>query len=303
MRVLNEAPKGFIYKMLRKKNITLNDKKATGNEIIKKDDVLSIFLSDETFDKFSKAKGISEKAGTLDVLYEDDNIVIVNKEAGLLSHPDAGSDGDSVSERLIKHLRDSGEYDPADTSAFAPVICNRLDRNTSGIIICAKNMISAREIASALKERAIAKFYIAAVVGEVKGSGVLKAYHVKNSEDNTVIIYNKPNKDAKAIITEYEAIKSNEKYSLLKINLVTGKSHQIRAMMANMGHPVLGDGKYGDMTVNGMLFRRFGLKYQLLHAQSIVFGNFTGNLSYLSGKKFECQPSEQFTKVMKIIGL
>ncbi|MCL2873455.1 MAG: RluA family pseudouridine synthase [Defluviitaleaceae bacterium] len=303
MRTLSEAAKSFIYKMLRKKNITLDGKKASGSEILKKGSEVSIFLSDETFDKFSKVKAVSEVAGELDVLYEDENIVVINKEAGILSQPDSSSAGDSVVERLVKYLRDKGEYDASDVSSFAPVVCNRLDRNTSGIMICAKNLASAREIAAGLKERSIEKYYITVVAGEINGSGVIKAYYIKDSENNEAFTYDKPVPGSKEIITEYESVKSTDKYSILKIKLVTGKSHQIRAVLAKMGNPILGDGKYGDYDLNGMLIRRFKLKYQLLHAESVIFGNFETKLSYLSGKRFECPLRDEFAVIIRAVGL
>jgi len=303
MRVLSNAPKSFIYKMLRKKNITLDGKKAAGNELLKKGNEVALFLSDETIAKFSKAKQVSETAGSINILFEDDNIILINKEVGVLSQPDSDSSGDSVVERLVKYLKDRGEYSPSDISAFAPVVCNRLDRNTSGIVICAKNLVSAREISTGLKERTIEKYYTAIVAGCLSGTGVIKMYYLKNSETNEAIILNKPIKDAKEIITEYESVKATDRYSILKMKLVTGKSHQIRAALANMGHPVLGDGKYGNYEINGMLRRRFNIKYQLLHAESIAFGECQDKLGYLSGKKFECPLRDDFTVVIRALDL
>lgn len=283
-KYLNDAPKSFIYKMLRKKNIKLNGQKAQGSEILAVSDCIRIFMSDETLDKFCSVKGVEFFAGELNIVYEDKHVLIINKPRGLLTHPSASSDRDTLLSRVLSHLHKNGEYDISKESVFTPGLCNRLDRNTTGIVVCGKTLTALQQLNKAIAERKSEKYYTAAVVGEIISKGVLEGYHSKDQKRNISSIKNSGDKLA---ITEYEPISVKNGYSLLKIKLVTGRSHQIRTHLAGIGHSILGDGKYGG-AVKG------APRFQMLHAVSIRFFGLEGELDGLNGVVFTAEPAEDF---------
>ena len=262
IKYLPAAGKGFIYKMIRKKNISLNDKKCEGNEILAAGDSVKLWLSDETIDKF-KGYISDEQTDTktrinvsLPIIYEDDDIVIYNKPAGILSQKKDKKDV-SVNEILIQYLLDSGQITYKQLETFRPSICNRLDRNTSGIIICGKSLTGLQEMAQMLKDRTVHKDYIAVVEGEIRSAGTLKGYITKDVINNVVKITDKGD----YIETEYKPICTDGNISVIMVRLITGKTHQIRLHMASAGHPLLGDYKYG----NGNKASR-----QMLHAYRVT---------------------------------
>lgn len=284
-RLMKEAPTGFFYKMLRKKNITLNDKKADGHEIIKAGDTVKIFISEDTFDLFLKKKTQADTITddfVIDIIYEDDNILLINKPAGILSQKASENDV-SINEYCISYLVKSGEYNPDEDVSFRPSICNRLDRNTTGILIAAKTLSGAKAINEALRERTIHKYYVCIVKGIIDKPMHLKGSLDKDSALNKVTVFD--DERGKKIETLISPIRNNGKYSLIRVELKTGKSHQIRAHLASIDHPLLGDNKYGDRSLNNKL----GLKYQLLHSYKLVMPDFDGGMSYLSGKVFETE--------------
>ena len=304
-RILNEAPSSFVYKMLRKKNITLNKKKADGKEIIEAGDVVNIFLSDETFDKFSKKvntkiQSFSGKASNimkLNIIYEDENIILINKPAGVLSQKD-DSGLPSVNEFVLWHVVKNCGYTEEDLKMYKPSCVNRLDRNTSGIIVAAKNLAASQLLSKGFKERTIGKFYYAAVAGEVLGDAHLKGYIRKDDKTNKVTIKkasdNFSEQEEEMLVkegfsnieTSYEKVVSTKEKSLLLVHLITGKTHQIRAHLASVNHPIIGDSKYGNEEIN----RRYKEKYQLLHSYKIVFPKYDDVLTAVSEKEFTCKP-------------
>lgn len=303
-RILNEAPSSFVYKMLRKKNITLNKKKADGKEIIEAGDVVNIFLSDETFDKFSKkintkVQSFSGKASNimkLNIIYEDDNIILINKPAGVLSQKD-DSGLPSVNEFVLWHVVKNCGYTEEDLKMYKPSCVNRLDRNTSGIIVAAKNLASSQLLSKGFKERTIGKYYYAAVAGEVLNNEHLEGYIKKDDKTNKVTVKKilKSNCEMEEqlindgfshIETSYEKVVSTKDKSLLLVHLITGKTHQIRAHLASVNHPIIGDSKYGNREIN----KKYGEKYQLLHSYKIVFPKYDEVLTSISEKEFTCKP-------------
>ena len=288
---LSEATGSFIYKMLRKKNITLNDKKADGKEKLKVGDSIKIYFSDETFDKFvgKKNSHVNEKKSSsyeklsVEIVYEDDNVIFVNKPAGLLSQK-ADKDDISLNDWLIYYLLNKGSVTQESLLTYKPSICNRLDRNTSGLVICAKSLSGAREMNQMLKDRTLDKFYRTLVSGRITDSIRLKGYLYKDEAKNKVFIKeNDPKDDRYSYIeTEYKPLEYYEKSDLtmLEVKLITGKPHQIRAHLSSIGHPLIGDIKYGGKKYNG-------INYQLLHSYRIHFpDNMSGELEYLSGREF-----------------
>lgn len=298
-KVLNKAPKSFIYKMLRKKNIVLNGKKAGGSEIIVLNDQIKLYLSDETIDKFSMHTDMDIVDFQLDIIYEDKNILIVNKPSGVLSQK-ARSKDLSMVEYVISYLLESKQISREELISFRPGICNRLDRNTSGLLIAGKTLSGLQEMARLLRKRNMEKYYLSIVKGHVKDSKTITGYLSKDKENNLVTISSQSSNKSDYICTEYEPLSySNKDYTLLQIKLITGRSHQIRAHLSSIGHPIIGDFKYGDNKLNNYFKKKYVLKYQLLHSHRIVFPQLLGPLSYLSGQEFEAAEPEIFNIIKR----
>lgn len=344
-KILNKAPKSFIYKMLRKKNITLNGKKADGSEKLVVSDEIILYLSDETIDQFSEPVKVEEVNTTkvelsLDVIYEDKHILIVNKPLGVLSQK-AEKDDISMVEYIISYLLKSKQITKEQLMSFKPAICNRLDRNTGGILIAGKSLLGLQEMARLLKDRSLNKYYLCIVKGKVEGKKRIEGYLSKDEEKNQVKIYPNQVENTEYICTEYEpvaysknamkaeAVAKEEAYlrnlkkatlergmsrnivsnlaneeaegnfTLLQVKLITGRSHQIRAHLASIGHPIIGDFKYGDQKSNHFFKKKYGLSHQLLHSHRMVFPKIEGELSYLSQKEFVAEVPEMFQKIKK----
>ena len=300
---LKEASGSFIYKMLRKKNITLNDKKADGKEKLQVGDSIKIFFSDETLEKFIGTKKISENyyaskafdSLKIDIVYEDNDVIFVSKPAGLLSQK-AKNDDYSLNDWLIQYLLNKGEVTSESLLSYKPSICNRLDRNTSGLVICAKSLDGARVMNKMLQERTLDKYYRTIVSGELKEGIKLKGFLYKDEQKNKVFIKDKdPHDDRYSYVeTEYVPIKYYQKLNmtLLEVKLITGKPHQIRAHLSSIGYPLLGDVKYGGKKYNG-------INYQLLHSYRIEFPeSMTDGCAQLSGKVFVAGEPSIFTEIL-----
>ena len=305
-----------MYKMLRKKNITLNDKKATGSELIREGDIVKCFFSDETFDKFSGKEVTDTHSATkesaneytnayntlkgIKVLYEDTHILLLDKPAGVLSQKANPADI-SLNEWMIGYLLHTKAVTEDSLKHFKPSVCNRLDRNTSGLVICGKTLLGSREMSRILKDRSLQKYYRTYVHGHLEGEKTLEGYHSKNSKNNQVkVLFTKPISDASeydVITTAYRSLEAKEQYSYLEIELITGKTHQIRAHLAAIGHPIVGDRKYGDAIKSNATeysTHKHYPKYQLLHAYRIVFPKLDADLEDLSGKEFICEEPDAF---------
>lgn len=280
-KLLSQAPGSFLYKMLRKKNITLNGKKADGSEKLKPQDEVKLFLSDETFEKFSgSAKQISYPETTLDIVYEDKDILILNKPAGMLSQKALPEDI-SANEYIIGYLLKTGALTTEQLQTFRPAVCNRLDRNTSGLLVAGKSLKGLQEMSKQLKERSTEKYYRCLVKGEIREATVLEGWLSKNEKSNQVTILAEETADSKYIKTGYRPVafytlptsaeKGNMIFTLLEVHLITGRSHQIRAHLASIGHPIAGDSKYGDKNLNAFLAKECKLHFQLLHAYRMKF--------------------------------
>ena len=289
---LKEAPNSFFYKMLRKKNITLNGKKADGTEKLKCGDEIRLFLSDETYEKFAGKVQPKEKfpMAKLNIVYEDSNVIFINKPAGMLSQKSVPSDV-SLNEYLLGYLEKSGQWKQEESKAFRPSVCNRLDRNTSGMVICGKSMAGLQQMAALLKDRSLHKYYLCLVKGVMTESQYLEGYLLKDENSNQVKIFQKETEGAAHIITEYEPLYTEGETTLLKVTLVTGKSHQIRAHLSSIGHPIIGDPKYGERKVNTFFRETHGIKNQMLHAWKLTFPELAEPLDNLSEKSFEAEPA------------
>lgn len=322
-KYLDAAPGSFLYKMLRKKNITLNGKKAAGNEKLVLGDEVCFWLSDETIDKFREKKaadrwllsqGGHAKADSPVILYEDAQILIMNKAAGELSQK-AKEDDVSINERMIAYLLSSGQLSKEDLQRFRPSICNRLDRNTSGLITAGKTLNGLQFLSEAFRDRSIHKYYLCPVWGSVKEEMHISAYLTKDERSNTVTISSKARHQADRIETAYKPLGSmeigvgdaREIVTLLEVLLITGRTHQIRAHLAQIGHPILGDPKYGDLAKNVYLRRKLGIHRQLLHAvrlqmpQRISEDAWPG-MQYLENRTFTAPLPDDFSLFRRIIG-
>ncbi len=278
-KLLPNASSGFLYKMIRKKNILLNKKKATGNEILSKNDKVQIYFSDETFHKFSM--NITDISNEIEILksysmngitivYEDDEILIANKPINMLSQK-AHKDDVTANEYLLGYLLRNNSLSDGDFSTFRPSVCNRLDRNTTGLLLMGKTLHGAQMLSQMLRDRTIKKYYRAIVLGCVKKKEHLSGYLLKDKENNKVSITRKASKNASRIETAYEPVESTQEYSMIEIHLITGKTHQIRAHLASVGHPIIGDMKYGNNEMNHIYYKKYSINCQLLHAYRLEF--------------------------------
>lgn len=328
-KLLKNAPDSFIYKMLRKKNITLNGKKADGKEQLQLADEVKVFFADETFEKFSGFKPAASctatvtatdmpanngdieefmvayhDLGQLPIVYEDEHVMIINKPSGVLTQK-ADIKDISLNEWMIGYLLDKKIITAETLHTFKPSICNRLDRNTSGMVICGKTLQGIQQMNAVIKDRSLHKYYQCVVFGRLpEEEGHLQGYLYKKQAHNTVEVYRTLDevpaewKDKAAFIdTRYKVLKSNDKLSMLEVELITGKTHQIRAHLSSIGHPLVGDGKYGNKATARMS-KEYKIKGQLLHAYRLEFPVFEGELSALSGKTIYCEAPDIFDKIL-----
>ena len=279
-------PKALMYKYIRIKRIKVNGKRAEISTRLHVGDVVDMYINDEFFEKSETRYDFMSASKSIDIVYEDENIMLLNKKVGLLSHPDEGEYVDTLITRIKRYLFEKGEYNPADETSFTPALVNRIDRNTSGIVIAAKTAKALRVLNQKMKDREIHKFYLCVVHGEPKPkSATLEGYLFKDEKKNKVFVSKKKTDGAKLIKTKYNVLKTNNNLSLVEIELLTGRTHQIRAHMAWLGCPLLGDGKYGTNALN----KKSGLKKQCLCSYKLKF-DFTTDaegLAYLNGKEFE----------------
>lgn len=340
-KYLPGAPVGFLYKMFRKKNITLNGKKAEGKEILQLDDLVTLWLADETILKFGgylpeqnavgdhacrdsaqkqscQIKSDSTKSDRniglyqqaynslqgVTVIYEDTHVLILDKPAGMLTQQ-AKAEDLSLNEWMIGYLLDTGAINAPELRLFRPSVCNRLDRNTSGLVLCGKTLPGSQALSELIRSRKVRKFYRTVCVGRLETDGSnaameIQGYLQKNPHTNQVVI--SPQEPGDYIRTSYRPLKQYRtgmfSFTELEVELITGKTHQIRAHLASIGHPLAGDGKYGDAQVNQLLKQSFGLHWQLLHAHRLEFPALTGALASLSGKKLQSPLPESYKAIL-----
>ncbi len=291
-----DLPTGLLYKSIRTKKIKVNRKRAENNTVLTEGDTIQCFLAEEFFAKLDSQDNVSISLSKitphLDIVYEDENILLLNKRPGISVHEDEDSKVNTLIAHVQAYLCQKGEYDPESEQSFAPALCNRIDRNTGGIVIAAKNAEALRVMNEKIKEREIDKFYLAAVHGiPKKKEDTLYGYLIKDEKENKVRVYEKnAPRGAKSIITKYRVIATRGSDALIEVELLTGRTHQIRAHMAYIGHPLIGDGKYGINRDD----RAKGYKYQALYSYKLKF-SFKGEdtpLDYLNGRTFSIPKSD-----------
>lgn len=320
------APKSFFYKMLRKKNITLNGKKAAGMERLESGDRITLFLSDDTIAGFREhAAGDAVRSrqtqmgkrntkplqtasegewwNDLKIIYEDQDVLVVDKPQGMLSQKADKSDI-SLVEYITEYL--ANQYGTQDT--FKPGICNRLDRNTTGLVVAGKSVRGLQWMNALFRERTLRKYYLCIVQGVIRQADYIDGYLVKDTKHNTVHIVKRSSANADRILTEYEPLQygrwAGERYTLLRVHLITGKSHQIRAHLSSIGHPLIGDTKYGSKEINQVFRQQFQLRYQLLHAWELFLPERSSVLpEQYQGQCWAAPVPEQFTQIMRGLGM
>lgn len=281
LKTFDKMPRSLMFKEIRKKNIKVNRKRCTPEQILNENDVLELYLNDDVLHIREKYYDFLRASAQLDIIYEDDNLILLNKKVGILCHPDGRDYTDNLVARLKRYLYEKGEWSP-ETSSFTPSLANRIDRNTGGIVIGAKNANALKIINDKIKSREIEKYYLAVVHGKMpEKSETLTAYLTKDEKNNKVSITDHAVLNAKEIITQYAVLDYYDGASLLEVKLLTGRTHQIRAHLAHIGHPLFGDGKYGSEK------GRYG---QALYSYKLKFHFADENeLSYLNNKVFQAE--------------
>ena len=278
-------PKSLIYKGIRKKRIKVNGKRGEIDYILSAGDKIDLYINDEFFTVPDERLSFLKVEPKLDIVYEDENIILMDKKPGMIVHDDEDEKINTLLNHMKAYLYKKGEYDPDKENSFVPSLCNRIDRNTGGIVIGAKNALSLKILNEKIKTREIKKYYLCLVQGKLKKKeDTLKGYLVKNTDQNRVYIHNENVKGSKTIITKYKVLKENRLTSLVEVELLTGRTHQIRAHFSHIGNALAGDGKYGTNEFNN----KVGMKTQALYSYKLMFSFTNENaLSYLNGKSFE----------------
>ncbi len=285
-------PQSMLYKSIRKKDIKLNGKRCEISTRLQEGDMLSMYLKDEFFQQEPKEYDFLKAPNKLNIVYEDENLMLLDKQPGLIVHPDETYHFDSLIARIQHYLYNKGEFFPEAENSFAPALINRIDRNTGGIVMAAKNAETLRIMNEKVKLREMQKIYLCIVCGRMEQTeAILEGFLEKNEKQNRVYISSRPSPGAKSIRTKYRVLEERRFgkaiYSLLEVELLTGRTHQIRAHLASIGHPLAGDGKYGTNEKN----KQIGFRYQALYSYRLkfLFTTPAESLSYLDGKEFQAK--------------
>lgn len=286
LKKFKTMPKKMAYMYIRKKCVKVNGKKATPEVMLKENDLLTFYIKDEFFDNIQEENYEFLKAPkNLKIIYEDENIILLDKKPGVIVHQDKSYHFDCLLLRLQHYLYDNGEYNPKEENCFAPALVNRIDRNTGGIVIGAKNAESLRILNQKMKDRELHKFYLCLLINKPKkDNAILSDYLIKNEKTNKVTVLRNEKQRAKKILTKYSVLETNNNLTLCEVELLTGRTHQIRAHMSSIGCPILGDNKYGNKKLN----QKYSLSKQCLYSYKLAFDFTTdsGILSYLDKKDF-----------------
>jgi 23S rRNA pseudouridine955/2504/2580 synthase len=288
VKAVPALPKSLMYKEIRRKNIKINGKRADIAQKLCEGDEVSLYVKDEFFAPVKDNYDFLSASKKLNAVYEDENVILLDKSVGILSHPDDNEYNDTLISRVKRYLYEKGEFDPKKENSFTPALVNRIDRNTGGLVIAAKNSESLRILNEKLKNREIKKYYLCVIHGiPEKKSGCLISYMIKDEKNNKVRVYDSEVPGSKTMNSEYRVLDEKNGLALVEVELHTGRTHQIRAQFSHIGHPLLGDGKYGTNALN----KKYGYKKQFLYSYKLKF-DFTsdaGILDYLNGREFEAE--------------
>ncbi len=281
-----KLPKNLLYKYIRLKRIKVNSKRADISTRLSIGDIVDMYINDEFFEKAQKSYDFMYASKKLNIVYEDNNVLVVDKPQGLIVHPDENEYRDTLVTRIQRYLYEKGEYNPEIENSFSPALANRIDRNTCGLVIAAKNAVALRILNQKIKDREIDKYYHCLVHGKLEDKhGTMTAYLSKNESKNKVQIFDVNTSETKEIHTEFKVLSESSGVSLLEIKLLTGRTHQIRAHLAHIGHPIIGDTKYGAPAKD----KNHGYSHQALCSYKLVFNFATDadELNYLKGKEIQ----------------
>jgi len=295
-KLLKDVPLSAIFKALRKKDIRVNGKKQNEKYFLEEGDIVEIkYIQSNQENKEEKFIKVDPKR--IKIVYEDENMLIIEKWPDVLVHSDTRNNEEpTLTDYVLSYLNDKGDYLPENELTFTPASCNRLDRNTSGMVIFGKSFEGLKCINEAIRDDEIRKYYYTLAKGKIR-DGLYEAYILKNPETNVSKIYDAEVKGSKKIAMEITTVESNGAYSLIDIHLITGRSHQIRAHLAHLGNPIIGDNKYGDKKLNSFFENKYGLDYQYLYAYKLIFRNVSGKLDYLKNKTIAVALPPIFKKI------
>lgn len=284
-KIAPNLPASLLQKSIRIKRIKINGKRAENASVLRAGDLVELYINDEFFASEEPQPAFLSARRGIDILYEDENLLLVDKKPGLVVHEDDQNEHDTLINRILRHLYERGEYDPASENSFAPALCNRIDRNTGGIVIAAKNAATLRMVNELLRERLIRKHYLCIALGRFPDeSGMLRHFLLKDEAERRVEVFDSPQPGARTALTRYRVLLQKSSAALLEIELLTGRTHQIRAQMAHIGHPLLGDAKYGRAADSA----GSGMTHQALYSYRLMFdaGAKAGHLAYLNQRIF-----------------
>ena len=294
---MKDVPLSAIYKSIRKGGVKVNGKKVKEQYFLADGDVLET-RDITTEQKKEKEKKFQYVSSDLKITFEDENILLVEKWPGVLVHADKADGEPTLTDHVLSYLHEKGDYQPEKEITFTPAPCNRLDRNTSGIVVFGKNYEALKLLNEMIRERRIEKYYVALVKGKVR-DGVYEAYISKDQDNNVSQVFDEPKKNTKKIAMSVKTVQTCGSFSFVEIDLITGRSHQLRAHLSHLGNPIIGDGKYGDKKFNSFFSNKYGLNFQFLYAYKLVFRNCPEKLSYMENKTIGESLPPIFKKIKK----
>lgn len=300
-KALNDAPLSFIYKLFRKKDVKINGKPVKIDYKINEGEMIRIYVTDEQLEAFLNPQSLEGRDFPFPIIYEDENILIVNKPENILVHSDSENiEGTTLTDHVLRYLVYKNEYNPRIELGFTPGPAHRLDRNTTGIVVFGKNVAALQELNFLFRQKEeLDKYYIALVAGRLKKDGEIEARILKDPNKNISVVSN--SRDAKYALTKYHILQTFEDTTLLNVQIITGRTHQIRVHTQSIGHPVVGDAKYGNFDFNRQFKKDYGYDGIFLHAAKIVFKNVGGNLTYLRGQEFVAPLDHKKEKVINLL--
>lgn len=300
-KYLKSAPLSHIYKIIRK-DLKVNGKRAKAESMLAEGDELSLYMSQDEIDSYHKPKKSLKAKRQFGIAYEDENLLVAEKPFGLLTHGDAVEKRNTLANQVCGYLQEQGEYNPGRERTFVPSPANRLDRNTTGLVIFGKNALSLQALNKMIREKdRVSKRYLTIVFGEMKAPISLSDKMEKDHRSNRVTVLSSDAEGGKSMETIVRPVQRKNGYTLVEVELLTGRTHQIRAHLKKAGFPIIGDAKYGDQSVNRAVGKKFGLSTQLLHSYKLIFNNIDVPLEYLTGKVITSELPDDFQRIKKEI--